>query len=86
MRRLKDYDEYRQGIPKNKPVEAGLTSGGRNPLYVTTQEFEDMQTELEQKLDEQVTVLEKALEELKIIKLHLASMSGETIEEVDEVD
>lgn len=86
MRRLRDYDEYRQGQPKNKPIETGLTSGGRNPLYVTTQEFEDMQTELKVKIDEQVTILERVLNELRQMKLHLASLSGETTETEDGED
>ena len=83
MKRLRDYDEYRQGIPKHKPFPSLGERSARNPLYVTTKEFEDMQIELTEKLAEQTQLQEQLLIELKQIKFHLAVLSEETVESSD---
>ncbi len=83
MKRLNDYDEYEQGVPKNRPLYKKSSSRARDYRYVTTEEFEDMQTELRKKLEEQVTVQEQMLLELKQVKLHLASISDQTVEDDD---
>lgn len=88
MRRLVDFDEYNQPIPKNKPFKS-LESGEleqrriRDPKYVTQEEFTEMQESLKEQLAEQTTVLQQLLLELKQSKLHLASLSGEDIDSED---
>ena len=81
MRLVEIYPE-KQGRPFTKQV---ADMGSNRPvlvtLYVTKGEFEDMQTELREQLEEQTTVLEQALLELKQVKLHLASLSQEDIDE-----
>ena len=88
MKRLIDVDEFGQGLPKNKKMSdleshRLLTVGIK---YVSKKEFSDMQTDLKNQLAEQTTVLEQALLELKQMKLHLASLSGEHIEPGDVED
>ena len=88
MRRLSNYDESRRGIPYSKPL-TDLGTGRlhiKGVTYVTTEEFNQMQTDLKEQLSEQTTALEQALIELRQIKLHLASMSGEDIEPEDTED
>lgn len=85
MKRLIDVDEFGQGIPKSKKMSdleshRLLVVGVK---YVTKEEFNTMQTDLKNQLAEQTTVLEQALLELKQVKLHLASLSGENIEAKD---
>ena len=86
MKRISDYDEFGQGIPKNKKMGSLSSSRLRVPGYVTQEEFVQMQKDLEAKLEEQITVQEQTLIELRQIKLHLASMSDENIEPEDVED
>ena len=84
MRLVEVYQE-KQGRPLTKQVvDMGSNKSVSAALYyVTKEEFESMQTELKEQLEEQTTVLEQALLELKQVKLHLASMSQEDITEDD---
>lgn len=83
MRRLFDIDIRRQAKPQNKEMTDTGTRKILAPGYVTQVEFDEMQIELREQLEEQTTVLEQALLELKQMKLHLASMSQEDIEPGD---
>ena len=88
MKRLIDVDEFGQGIPKNKKMSdleshRLLVVGVK---YVTREEFKDMQTDLKNQLEEQTTVLEQVLLELKQMTLHLASLSDESVEAKDVED
>jgi len=85
MRRLSNYNEFRRGIPYSKTL-TDLGTGRlhiKGVMYVTAEEFSQMQTDLKNQLEEQTTVLEQALIELRQVKLHLASLSGENIEQED---
>jgi len=82
--KLVEFYSEKQGRPLAKQTVDMATNlphftGG----YITREEFEDMQTELKEQLEEQTTVLEQALLELKQIKLHLADMSDEDISPED---
>ena len=83
MKKFRDYDDFNQRIPKSKKFDDFESIRAFNPLYVTQAEFVEMQKSLESQLKEQTTVLEQLLLELKQMKLHLASLSGETIEPKD---
>ena len=82
--RLVEFYPEKQGRPLTKQA---MDMGSNRPtfiaLYVTREEFEDMQTELKEQLEEQTTILEQAVLELKQVKLHLAAISQENIEEED---
>ena len=83
MKLVELYSE-KQGRPLTKQVaDMGSSRPVFITLYVTKEEFESMQTELREQLEEQTTVLEQALLELKQMKLHLASLSQEDIKEDD---
>jgi len=80
-----EFYEERQGRPASKIIK-DLDSGRSKGIpinYTTIKEFEEMQIELKEQLEEQTTVLEQTLLELKQIKLHLASLSDEDIEDDD---
>lgn len=61
MRKLHDFDEYRQGIPKRKIIQDLETGRALGIKYVTWGEFITMQQSLEKKLSEQTALLEKLL-------------------------
>ena len=85
MKKLRDYDELEQGIPKNKKM-SDLETGRLHVVgvqYVKQEDFDELQESLKNQLNEQATLLEQQLIELKQIKLHLASMSDEPITEED---
>lgn len=84
-KRLADFDEYQQGIPINRKM-VDLETGRVHVVgatYVTREEFIQLQTELETKINQQIDILAKALIELQQIKLHVAALSGEHIDETD---
>ena len=83
MKRLSDYDEYGQGIPKSKKMGGLGSPVVRVAGYVTQEEFDKMHEDLTKQLKEQTSVLEKILDELKQTKLHLASISDEDVESKD---
>lgn len=85
MKKLADYDEFQQGIPKNKKM-GDLETRRLHVVgvqYVTQEDFLKMQDELKRQLEEQATILRRTLIELQQIKLHLASMSNAAIDEAD---
>ena len=82
--RLVEVYPGKQGRPFTKQVvDMGSNQPAFTILYVTKEEFEEMQTELKEQLKEQTTVLEQALLELKQVKLHLAAISGQNTDEDD---
>ena len=88
MKRLTDFDEHSQAIPKARVlVDKGTgivhTTG---IVYVRQEEFLEMQEDLRKQLEKQATILEELLIELRQSKLHLAAMSGEDIELEDTED
>uniref|UniRef100_A0A6M3IGD0 Uncharacterized protein n=1 Tax=viral metagenome TaxID=1070528 RepID=A0A6M3IGD0_9ZZZZ len=85
MKRLTDYDEYNQALPKNKRLldrETGRTfiTGAQ---YADLGEFLALKTLLEETIEVQNNLLEQMRIELVQIKLHLAAMSNEPISEED---
>ena len=77
-----EFYEDKQGRPTTKQTaDMGSNRPAFVALYVSREEFNEMQIELKEQIEEQTTVLEQTLLELKQIKLHLASMSQEDIDE-----
>ena len=88
MKRLHDYDEFQQGIPRNKKM-ADLETGRLHVVgvnYVKLEDFLEMQEDLKNQLEEQKTVLEQLLIVLRQANLHLASMSDANVEAGDGED
>ena len=85
--KLVEFYPEKQGRPTSiQSVDGGTGLPIFIGKYVTREEFDTMQTELKEQLEEQTTVLELALIELKQVKLHLASLSGEDITDDDVSD
>ena len=70
--------------PRTIDLEAGVTLSQLNANNIQD-EYVDLKDTLEDKFDENITRIEEMLLELKQIKLHVASLSDETIKE-DDVD
>lgn len=83
MKLLEMYLEKQGRPPIKQSVDMGSGRLVFTGSYVTREEFNEMQTELKEQLEEQTTVLEQTLLELKQVKLHLAAISQENIEEDD---
>lgn len=84
-KRLSDYDKFQQGIPINRKM-ADLETGRLHVVgvqYITREEFIQLQVDLENRLAEQTTLLASAIDELRLIKTHLASMSDAVVEPGD---
>ena len=80
-----DYDPFEQAKPRNKEFP-DFGTGRIHVLgtqYITREEFIELQTELEAKLNEQISISAQALTELQQIKMHLASMSDAVVEPGD---
>ena len=68
--------------PRTIDLEAGVTLSQLNANNIQD-EYVELLTTLEDKFDEQISRVEEILLELKQIKLHMASMSDESIEDND---
>ena len=82
MKRLKDFDEYSQGVPRYKPVtslETGRVYGGTK--YVRLEDFLAMQQTLENKVNEQTTLLEQVLKALRILVLLVTDVDADDEED-----
>ena len=85
MKRLHDYDRFSQGIPRNKKM-SDLETGRLHVVgttYVKLEDFKELQDNLTEMLDKQETTLEQMLDEIRQLKMHLASMSDATTESGD---
>lgn len=88
MKRLQDIDEFQQSVPRRRRY-IDIGTGRiihRGIRYVSWEEFVEMQTELKKQLEIQATILKQALYELKQIKYHLASVTDEDTDGVEERD
>lgn len=84
-KRVKDYDEYGQATPKNKPLyELGIGEiRTRGVRYVKREEFEKLQEELAKSLNDMTTLLEQLLDKMRQATLHLAAISEEDVSSED---
>ena len=88
MKRLNDIDEFQQSVPRRRRY-VDIGTGRiipRGIRYVSWEEFVEMQRELREQLEIQATILTQTLLELKQIKIHLASLSDEDTDGVEERD
>jgi len=76
MKRLKDYDEFSQGIPRSKKmVDMGTgrvhVVGGS---YVKLEDFLAMQQTLQDKINEQIGLMELILKTLRILAIRVTDV------------
>lgn len=86
--RIPEFYPKKQGRPYSPPtrdLETGETS--LYSSYISLwEEYVELQTLLDDLLNEQIQKMQQTLIELKQIKLHLASLSGEAISKEDAGD
>ena len=85
MKRLSDYDEFGQGIPKNKQM-SDLETGRSHttgPKYATLEELQELEKALTTLVEGMASKFVLVIQELQQIKLHLASMSNAEVDESD---